>query len=252
MNQLIDIARLLTLGIMLFLASIQDFKTREVDDKIWLVSLPIGIALTFTDIALNFNIHLVYLTMLSIVFSSALALAIYYFGLFGGADAKALICIAFIAPYPPSVVNPSIRLLNPIFPLAIFGNSVVLSVALIVAIAFRNLAWKIKHQAPLFEGFDEPIIKKAFALLLGYKVATSKLKDTPHVRIMEVLHEGNVRKFKFFTKVEDYDLLKPSSDIKFEWVWVTPAIPLLVFFLAGFICCILVGDLVMITVSFFL
>ena len=252
MNQIIDVLRVLVLGVVLTAASIQDIKTREVDDKIWLFSLPIGVTLTLSDILLNFNMYIIYLTVLSIGFSSALAFAIYYFGLFGGADAKALMCISVISPYPPSVLLSPFKLLNPIFPLAIFGNAVVMSIGLITFIAVKNIAWKVKHRTSLFEGFSEPTFKKALALLLGYKVASTKLKDTPHVRLMEVLSKDGTRRFKFFTKVEEYDTLKPSGNISFEWVWVTPAIPLLVFFLAGFICCFLVGDLVMMTVSLFL
>ena len=71
-----------------------DYKYREVENWVWLVfgCFGLGIQLNlicFTDLPLPFW---------SIVASAVLALSLWYFGAFGGADAKAIITLSLLMP----------------------------------------------------------------------------------------------------------------------------------------------------------
>jgi len=62
--------------IMLTISSYKDIKTREVDDRIWLIFSPIGIIIT-------------------LIITIIVSIIIYYSKFVGGADSKALISISF-------------------------------------------------------------------------------------------------------------------------------------------------------------
>jgi preflagellin peptidase FlaK len=81
---------------MLTISSYEDIKTREVDDKIWLIFSPIGIIITLIEYFLNYiDFSYLILYVLSIIIS----IIIYYSELVGGADLKALmirICYLYL------------------------------------------------------------------------------------------------------------------------------------------------------------
>jgi hypothetical protein len=52
---------------MLLICSYEDFKTREISDKIWLIFSPIGIIITFIEYFLNY-IDFSYLILLIIFY----------------------------------------------------------------------------------------------------------------------------------------------------------------------------------------
>lgn len=77
-------------------ASICDLKTREVSNKLWMIVWPAGFALSALNII--FGDLTVSALALSVGISTILGIATAYFGLFGGADMKALIFIGLIVP----------------------------------------------------------------------------------------------------------------------------------------------------------
>jgi preflagellin peptidase FlaK len=80
---------------MLLICSYEDFKTREVDDKIWLIFSPIGIIITFIEYSLNYiDFSYLILYILSIIITAIVSIIIYYLKFVGGADSKALISIS--------------------------------------------------------------------------------------------------------------------------------------------------------------
>jgi Flp pilus assembly protein protease CpaA len=80
-------------------ASICDLKTREVSNKLWMIVWPAGFTLSALNIILG---DLTVSTLaLSAGISTILGIATAYFGLFGGADMKALIFIGLTVPAYP-------------------------------------------------------------------------------------------------------------------------------------------------------
>ncbi len=76
-------------------AAWSDYRTREVSNKIWLAFAPIALAVNLTAFLLYEPSQLPQYGV-SFAITTAISLALFYGGGFGGADAKALMCIALI------------------------------------------------------------------------------------------------------------------------------------------------------------
>lgn len=260
MYDLLISSKILLVGATLLAASIQDVKTREVSDKIWGVAIPIGAILTVLEV-LSTPGYPYMLALLSGVFSVALAFGIYYAGLYGGADAKALAAIAVTIPLPPyGYLNAS-----PFFPLTVLGNGILLSLSLIVVCLVWNARSYLRDKE-LFSGMSVKGWEKLVALLIGIRVR-SPTAESVHFNVMEKAKEDGTKGFRFIHKLEDEkeadvekgakvlrrdhegesgELEGISEEVKTSegYVWVTPAIPMIVFLLAGYVLYFLAGDLV--------
>jgi preflagellin peptidase FlaK len=261
-NQILDAARTILCLSCLIYASWSDYKTREVSNKVWVILGPLALALT----AFQFLVYtperlLTY--VLSFGITSALALIIFYAGGFGGADAKALICISLALPVYPNYLLPQpLGVFSPLFPLTIFTNSVLLGALSVFYALLRNLLWKARHRVGLFEGLEtESLGRKILALFSGYKVEVSKL-EKGHMYPLEDVYmndEGeSKRKLMVFPKDEEREeivarIMENTKKEKVDGgVWVTPGLPLLIFITAGLIIALAYGDIVWILLSNFL
>lgn len=212
----------------LLYTSYLDWKYREVDDKVWIISGTLALALTVFDLVYEWSIDRLLLSLVSIGFSSGLAFAFYFLGLYGGADAKAILVISTGLPiYYPTWS------LHPFTGLASLVNGLISSLILPICILLYNLAQLIKGEK-IFEGFEhESLMRKFFALLFGVRLKNAR--DRKYWFLMEEFN--NVRKFKF--GLFSLEL----SEIDRDDVWATPGIPLLIFITVGFLYYIFVGDL---------
>jgi len=261
-NQIFDGARIILCLSFLIYASWSDWKTREVSNKVWVILGPLALALTAFQF-LIYSPQLLLLYILSFVITSVLAIAIFYAGGFGGADAKALMCIALALPvYPEYLLPQPAGLFSPLFPLTIFTNSVLLGALSVFYALFRNLLWKVRNRGGVFEGLEtESFGRKILALFSGYKVKISKL-ERGHMYPLEdvdVNDEGEVkRKLLVFPKDEEREeiVARIVENVKEErldgGVWVTPGLPLLIFVTAGLVIALAYGDIVWILLSSFL
>ncbi len=262
MNQILDGARTIICLSFLIYASWSDYKTREVSDKVWIILGPLALVLTAFQF-LVFDPELLLTYVLSFAVTSALALIIFYAGGFGGADAKALMCISLALPVYPNYFLPQPSgLFSPLFPLTIFTNSVLLGALSVFYALLRNLLWTARNRGGLFEGLEtESFGRKIVALFSGYKVKVSKL-EKGHMYPLEDVYvngEGEMkRKLLVFPKDEEREeivarILENVKEEKVDGgVWVTPGLPLLIFITAGLIIALAYGDLVWILLSSFL
>ena len=231
-------------------ASYQDLRTREIDDRIWLVMIPVGAVLTALEILTTPGYPLL-LLIFSLGLSVVLALGIGYIGLYGGADTKALIAIAVTLPLPPySHIDTS-----PFYALTVFGNAVILSLVLIPACTIWNLVWWIKRKRKrkrggLFEGLKASGLQKTAAFFIGVKVKSETAKSV-HLNLLEKTSENGVHYIKLFTRVTEDEEPKVINK-ESKYVWVTPAIPMIVFFLFGFLLSFVAGDIIFRIVQFFI
>jgi len=261
-NQIFDGARIILCLSFLIYASWSDWKTREVSNKVWVILGPLALALTAFQF-LIYSPQLLFSYVLSFVITSALAIAIFYAGGFGGADAKALMCIALALPvYPEYLLPQPAGLFSPLFPLTIFTNSVLLGALSVFYALFRNLLWKVRNRGGVFEGLEtESFGRKILALFSGYKVKISKL-EKGHMYPLEdvdVNDEGEVkRKLLVFPKDDEREeiVARIVENVKEErldgGVWVTPGLPLLIFVTAGLVIALAYGDIVWILLRAFL
>jgi preflagellin peptidase FlaK len=172
--------------------------------------------------------------LVSIGITSAISYGIYRLGLFGGADALALIIMSAILPIyssSPSLVGNLISFstttLHPVAPLIVLTNAVfIFSISLVAWNVIRNLRYSSKNPRMLFEGLQhEPISKKILAVIIGHRSE----KNPQYAFSIERKVNGK-REFDFAPKpaeTREYDARKG--------VWVTSAAPFLVYMAAGLI-----------------
>ena len=235
----------------LTVASIYDLRTREVPDKLWLVYGPIGLLLTTYRTLLEPQALL--FTAVSIGVSILLAFGLVLFGLSGGADAKALICLGLALPVPPTILNPMLGFLHPLFPVVVFVTAYIASLSVAVWMLGKNLTLFGKLRSGIFKGLErEPTWKKCLAFITGFPTETSRLQSTFYLFPMEKVVEneaGAHRTFEIYSNadVDREQLLSEFNESMKKVgspniVWVTPGLPLLVFILIGLMIGLTIGD----------
>ena len=255
-----DLARSSVALMFLLYASWSDYKTREVSNKVWLLFGPIAFALTMTEL-LEYSTSDLIAYGACFGLTAGFAIVLFYSGGFGGADAKALMCLALALPFYPT------RLLTPLtgevsvisksyLPISVFTNSVLFAAFTAVALLFYNLAWRLRTHENLFQGDHrkESIGKKILVLLTSYKVPVEELKAKWHVYPMEDAerdHENLLRRRLIILPrdegrtevVERLDDAVKSGAIP-NRIWATPGLPMLIFIFAGLITTLFFGDIV--------
>jgi len=255
--QVVDLAAIIVTIFFFGLGSYFDLKTREVDDWVWLVYGPIGLALTVVRLLIEPSTLI--LTVVSIAVTAVVSFGLFYFGLFGGADCKAIICLGLTLPLPPSSFQPVLGYLHPVFPVVVVVTGFVCSAAIAVWYGLRNFAAYFSRREDMFEGLQrEGAWRKAMACILGYRAEVSKLRSTFYLYPMEeVLQsaEGPHRALKLYMDAETdrepvvSEFSKSLAKMGYEGkVWVTPGIPMLLFILIGLGLALVLGDIVFSTV----
>ncbi len=226
------IIRWLTIPIVsatLLYASYKDFKTREIEDIVWIIPSCLGLLINFYIFYLD-DFSYVWMYLLGIAVTGALAFAIYFAGLYGGADAKALLMVALVDPFTSAPYR-----IHGLTGLSTFTNGMILSVSLPLFLALWNIR-KIISGERIFNGFEkEPLRRKIAAFFLG-----TRLADASRRRFWSPIEERNngMRRFRFSISLDDFEESKDDD------AWVTPGIPLIIFFTAGYFVAISLGDLI--------
>jgi preflagellin peptidase FlaK len=255
--------------VILTYASWSDHKTREVSNRVWAIYAPIALVLTLSELLLFEPSQLPFYG-LSVGVTVGIALLLFYVGGFGGADSKALMCIALALPFAPiavftplltDAISPTSQIM---FPITIFGNGVLFAAASCIYMILRNLIWHKKTRTKMFEGTlaSESIGKKFLVLITGYKMSISKVKEKWHIFPMEDIKDDMVNlKRKLIVVPHDDEgrekiverLSKAVEDGKISvYVWATPGLPMLIFITLGLVVALFVGDFVWLLVRFIL
>jgi len=217
--------RLIACAVMLILASIMDIKKREISDKIWISFAGLGLLLTTMEVS-NDSINIIQYTI-GIAITAPIAYAIYRTGLFGGADAKALVAIAMLVPFYDMTFK-----MHGLTSITVLTNATMLTFAHIVHNVVRNSIDLAKGKT-VFEGFKESGLRKAFAFVMGFKANA----PNGYLFAMESNDSGR-RRFNFRPSGYDEYVSSNSSNL-----WVTPALPFIVYMAFGFLLMIIFGDL---------
>ncbi|RLG97198.1 hypothetical protein DRO29_03450 [Candidatus Bathyarchaeota archaeon] len=239
---------------LLFLAisSWYDLKEREVSNRVWMVFAPLGLALSLLHFHLTKDQNFLLPMVMSVLIVGGFSVALFYLGLFGGADAKALICLSLTLPVQPSFVRPLLKMVSPFFAFSVLVNAVVFSSASILGIALYNLYRGFGAGENLFEGLEsEPLLNKILAFFTGIKVDANKLGKSPHYIPLETVSTGEdgsrTRRLRIFFRLGEEPGEESLNEFKgFKGkVWVTPSLPFIVFITAGFVAALLLGDILM-------
>jgi len=274
MQEIFAAARVaLTLAVLTY-ASWSDYKTREVTNRVWVIYAPIAVALSLTELLVYDSTKLSYFG-LSVGFTTVFALLLFYTGGFGGADSKALMCIALALPFFPTdapllagvpflksfLANAVSPLSQTFFPITILSNSVLIAALSALYLLLHNLGMRLTTGAPIFEGSltKNSLGKKILVLLTGKKYPVTTLKAKWHIYPMEDIteesSEGGVgRKLVVVPKDEGRDQIVgrlanavESGKIR-DGVWATPGLPMLIFVTIGLILALSLGDVVWILI----
>lgn len=256
-----------TVSILVY-ASWSDYKTREVSNWVWAVYAPLAIVLSISDLLIYEPLSKLPLFGISVGFTVGLAFLLFYSGGFGGADSKALMCIALALPFAPVALFIPIFGQSPIsqfiFPLTIFGNAVLFAAVSGVYIVLRNVFWHKMTGKKMFAGSlaQESLWKKVLVLITGYKMTVVKLKEKWHIFPLEDLQasDENVLNRKLVVVPSDdgregiVDRLSNAVAAgKIDsYVWATPGLPMLIFITLGLIVALFFGDIVWLLVRFVL
>jgi archaeal preflagellin peptidase FlaK len=207
--------------LILFYASILDWKYREIDDRSWLSMVVLGIIFTGYDYVRFDQFFIIKIFAISFLISLVLAFALYYTGLMGGGDGKILMGIGAMFPFYPYAGVFSIL---PLFVLSVFANAILLSAVMPVIFFIYNLK-SIK---------EIKSVKDFFIMFLGYKKKASAVND----------HEVIIKDGEdcwIFLNAKNIELGKKGDGDK--EVWVTPALPFVIPIMVGFFISLIYGDI---------
>jgi len=229
----------------LAIASALDVRYREIPDGLWLAASPITGALTL--FWLLGRLDLVPMAIFSISLAALIAVLMYYSGLTGGADAKALVFIAASMPLTQEECLRPILAEHPLLPMASFSNALVLSVLLSMGILAKNLAWRLRTGEPFFEGLEGSAITKALALISGYKVRREDFLRSSFLFPLEAPSSSGGRRLTLAVRLDEereQEIRKWLTGLQGpEYVWVSPGLPFVVFLTGGFILALVHGDI---------
>jgi preflagellin peptidase FlaK len=208
--------------VMLIVGSIIDVWKREIHDYYWIGFGSVGFLLVFLSSDLISDL----LTIGFALIIAPFVILIWRIGLFGGADAFALVALAVIAPM--ATISE-----NPVTPFTALSNAGVLFIIPFLINVMRNIIAQIRGEH-IFEGFDESTGKKLAAILMGYKAKNPKFGFA-----IEKIENGKKKLDLVIHHSENQEFCtKPNT-------WITPGIPYLLLITGGFIIQILYGDILL-------
>jgi len=246
---LLDGLRVAACAAVLVYACACDWRTRRVRNRVWYPLVAVGAALAMVDWATG-DQRLPGDLALSVGFTSAFAYLLYRLGLFGGADAKALMAISLAVPqYPLFLFDgytlPILHLrlgFLPIFAFTALVNAVLLTAVLPLALLVRN-ATRLGSRR---------LRGKWGLALLGYPIPLERL-PRPHLRLLHSYEEraGEVA-LRFARRGEEVSAKVARRlagwhrrGLILEEVWVTPQLPFIIPITIGFVTALVVGDLML-------
>jgi preflagellin peptidase FlaK len=207
---------------MLIVGSIIDVWKREIHDYYWIGFASVGFLMVFFSEDLFSN-------LLKIGFALIIApfvILVWRIGLFGGADAFALIALAVIAPM--ATISE-----NSVTPFTTLSNAAVLFIIPFFINIIRNAISQIRGEN-IFEGFDESLGKKIIAMLIGYRDRNPKFAFS-----IEKTENGKKKFSLTMHHAEDEEFCTTPN------TWITPGIPYLLLITGGFAIQLYYGDVIL-------
>lgn len=234
--------RIAACAAMLVIAAIIDIKKREIPDKIWVGFGSFGALLAVLEFTVNPDglagtlADNVFLYMLGIAIIAPIAYAIYKTGLFGGADSKALIAIAVLLP----TYDFMLYKIHGFTVLTVLTNALIISMSQVIINSVRN-SIAVARGVRIFEGMDEGPARKALAFAMGYRSTSA----VGYLFPMEGIDESGKRKFAFNPARYDEFVQEPddASTMPAKGIWVTQALPFIVYIAIGFAVTLTIGDI---------
>ncbi len=229
---------ILVLGFLVYACKL-DVESRIVPNRVWKYMLIITLPIVIFQIVTEPLPQLFYmLAGIQVLIVISLAYLLYYIGAYGGADAKAIMCLSIIFPFYPTFNGfPILNFGFGSFAFSTLANSVIAAPALLVGMFIRNL---------VVEGVGD-LKGNLLYYLTGYKAKVDSLPKF-HNLLEYVDEDGKLIRVKRAVEPNE-ELIERLRREKIETVWVTPALPFLVFITAGYVAAFFLGDLLYLFIS---
>jgi hypothetical protein len=245
----------------LLVGSIMDFLKREVSDIPWIIMGAGGLItsiliIVFTDdrtqvgtaVGVNLAVGLV------------IGYLLYYTGVMGGADAKALMALSVNAVYPNffDFTQTEIYRIMPFVFNTFFNWLLVMIVFYPLPLLGYNLYKKAKGEQ-LFAETNANFASKAMMLISGYLIPVEKAKNRHDIVYSEIYDEDEkkweIKHFLQVQEVEEEEEFKKEveesiTETKRTNIWVKVLPPGIVFLLLGYIVNIFVGNVLFLIYHF--
>lgn len=260
------------LGSLILLYAIwTDLRARRVSNRVWLVTLGLGVVLALYDWAVA-SPPLIFLVLVPVVMAVAYLMWRLRL-LFGGADAKCIMAFALLVPYPPLLLAGDGTLwphLIAVFPVAVtmLTNAVAFTLFIPLLYFLTNLfrgdihplAMWLGRRVPLGQVFTEPVwvmewVRPAPGMAddVAEGPALAETSEDPDlddeglpVIDRATLEGATVRLHYMPTRAGDYALnVARLRALGVKEVWATPKIPFMVPLFLGWLAAWTAGDLIL-------
>ncbi len=253
-----------TVILCLLFGSYMDLRKREVSDIPWIIMAVVGLITTiiyiiFTEnkakdgtiIGINLGVGI------------AIGLVLYYTGMMGGADAKAIMALSLnTAIYPFTYELTSLLVYDVVPPIFNTFFNWLLALVLIypLPLLFYNIYLKIKKQR-LFENTNANFASKFLMMISGYLIPVEKAKNRTDIVYSEVYdveeEEWEIKHFMQVPEIEEEEECKAQVETFIqktnrEKIWVKVLPPGIVFLLIGYILNIFLGNILFALYHWFL
>lgn len=242
MSGTLDLLRLLVGAGFLAYAAVLDWRTRRVSNNVWIALGAVGLILWPVEFLLP-DAMAWHHVLIALLVAGAAYLLWYLHLLAGGADAKAVMALAVLAPVPAAwtLLSYDLPLLvSPLPPAVVaLSNAVLLFIGIPIVFLVMNLVRGDVHVP---------------TMLLGYKMPLADAERRFVWVVDTIRDDGRLRRIVFPSKrtVEEHEEnLARLRAAGHDRVWVTPKVPFMIPLWAGFVTAYTVGDLIFAFVSRF-
>lgn len=224
---------------LLSISSIQDIKKREIDDRVWMAFLAMAFLINVIEFSTGSLDPFGWVSFAAL--QSSAFILLYYAGVYGGADAKSLVCLSLM--YPSSLNGFLADLSMGRLPVALstLDNALMLTLLYLPL----NLIWNIAMMAngvKLFEEMRENALRRFLALFLLRKIRVSSFSKD-RFTLAERRTRGGSRRIVFSRGLEDKGDLRAFDEE--DYVFASFLMPFQVMVLAGLIVRLLYGDILL-------
>jgi len=228
----LELAKVFIVFFFLLYACHLDLKSRIVPNRVWKLMLAFAFpftALQIYEVSIS-SIILLPFAFFGSVFVFLLSYFLYRINAYGGADAKALMCLAVLFPFYPDLgLFPILNNGFGIFAFSVLANSVIFAPLLMLVLLFRNL---------LVEGFLG-FFRTPLYYIAGYRIPVEKIRFH---NLFEFLDErGRLRRVRRAVEPSE-EIISRLKESGLKSIWVTPALPFIIFITFGYSVALFIGD----------
>lgn len=257
--------------ILLGIATIEDFKSREITEWIWLIMIAGGIIIHGLQLVLqivgkeSINDYLITLIM-NIIFSFGLAMFIFYTGLMGEADAIALVAIAVVTPIIQpfiTIADPQYEIVAKMLPriLGTFFNAHLFAISAPLLIFFYNL-FNQRMNPELYSLPNESLWVRLLIRFIGYPHLTQNLSEEIenrpwHYDFLEDFSNDSEWKIAFRILLDTpeadlqrkKDLISLVKEEKKKSIWIQPTSPGIFYLMLGYLADLIFGNIIIVLMA---